>query len=290
MSLLVGIHGIGKQQLGRHQLLGPWSRAVADGLERASDKAVDVPKLDIAFYGDLVWPQPTGDCNKARTTDVDIFEALSDEEIADLAVSARELISDDELAAAETLPGIKSYTRAPGPLPLLLRALDRKFGSAAVVLLVGEFRQVRRYLRDPMIKLAVDKRIRHTITPACRVLIGHSLGSVVALEFVHHNPGRQLDLLLTLGSPLGLRMVRDWMADPGHGSTALQGVPVNVAQWVNIRDVHDPVTCAGDLARWCPGVIDRYVHNQGDAHAAERYLSKRETGLAILAAVPGLGS
>ena len=288
MSVLVGVHGIGKQQLGRHQLLGPWSRAVADGLERAIDKAVDAPKLDIAFYGDLVWPQPTKNSNKATAVDFDIFEALSDEEVADFVVSARELINDDELADAENVSVTKSYTRAPGPLPLLLRALDRKFGSSAVVLLLWEFRQVRRYLRDPVIKLAVDKRIRRAITPACRVLIGHSLGSVVALEFVHHNPGCRLNLLLTLGSPLGLRMVRDRMADPSHGSTAVRGVPVNVAQWVNIRDMHDPVACGGDLARWWPGVIDLHVHNQGDAHAAERYLSKRETGLAILAAVPEL--
>ena len=289
MSDLVGVHGIGKQQLGRHQLLGLWSRALADGLERASGAPVDIPKMDIAFFGDLVWPRLTEGGDKAKVAGAHDLEDLDDGEVADLMVSARELISDAELAAAEQAPPTKGwYTRAPGPLPLLLRALDRKFGPAAVVLFIGEFRQVRRYLRDPLIKAGVDKRVHDAVIPACRVLIGHSLGSVVAFEFVRNNPGYRLDLLLTLGSPLGLRLVRDRMADPGHGRTAVWGVPVNVAHWVNVRDLHDPVACAGDLTTWWPGVIDRHVRNQGDAHAAERYLSKRETGMAILAAVPEL--
>ena len=54
MSVLVGVHGVGKEQLGRHQLQAPWSRAVADGLERARGEEIDIPQLDIAFYGDLV--------------------------------------------------------------------------------------------------------------------------------------------------------------------------------------------------------------------------------------------
>jgi hypothetical protein len=35
MGRLVGVHGIGKQQLGRHQLLASWAPALADGVERA---------------------------------------------------------------------------------------------------------------------------------------------------------------------------------------------------------------------------------------------------------------
>jgi hypothetical protein len=287
MTVLVGVHGIGKQQFGRHQLLAPWSRAVADGLERAHGTAVQVPNLDIVFYGDLVWSQPKSHF-KARADAVDLLEELDDDEAADLATSAAELITDEELSNAEQAPPSKGYSRAPGRLPRLLAALDRKFGSAAVMLFVGEFRQVRRYLRDRLIKKEVDARVREAVTADCRVLIGHSLGSVVAFEFVRNNPGQHLDLLLTVGSPLGLRMVRDRMADPGHGSTAVWGVPGNVTHWVNVRDERDPVACAGDLTTWWPGVVDRHVVNQGNAHAAERYLSKKETGQAILAAVPEL--
>ena len=37
---------------------------------------------------------------------------------------------------------------SPLPLQVLLRAADRRFGAAAVILYVGVFRQVRRYLRE----------------------------------------------------------------------------------------------------------------------------------------------
>ena len=37
-----------------------------------------------------------------------------------------------------------------------------------------------------------------------------------------------------------------------------------------------------------PALLDRHVRNQGDAHAAERYLSKRETGMGRSWSVPEL--
>ncbi|HEX2418016.1 MAG TPA: hypothetical protein VHJ83_07825 [Micromonosporaceae bacterium] len=285
MTVLVGVHGIRQQQRGRHQLQGPWSLAVADGLERASGTAVAVPDLDIAFYGDLVWPRG-GDGHKARQPDLNVLNDFDEDELDDLESSARELVTTEELAAARDAPASKAYTRTPGPLRWLMAALERKFGAAAVVLFVGELRQVRRYLRDHQIKQDVDARVRKAVADDCRVLIGHSLGSVVAFEYVRQNPDHRLDLLLTLGSPLGLRMVRDRMAGPSHGSG--MSVPANPTRWMNVRDVHDPVACAGDLATWWPGVVDQHVNNQGDAHNAERYLSKRPTGQAILEAVPEL--
>ena len=62
-----------------------------------------------------------------------------------------------------------------------------------------------------------------------------------------------------------------------------------IGRWVNVRDPRDPVACAGDLARLWPGVQDRHVDNEGDAHSVARYLSKVETGSAILDAAPQLG-
>ena len=161
---------------------------------------------------------------------------LDDDEAADLAISAAELLNDKELCDVENVLPSKGYSRVPGRLPRLLAALDRKFGSAAVILFVGEFRQVRRYLRDSLIRKKVDTRVREAVIADCRVLIGHSLGSVVAFEFVRNNPGHHLDLFLTVGSPLGLRMVRDRMVQPDYGSTAVWGIPVNVTHWVNVRE------------------------------------------------------
>ena len=38
VAIIIGVHGIGQQQSGRHQLLPAWRQATLDGLERASGR------------------------------------------------------------------------------------------------------------------------------------------------------------------------------------------------------------------------------------------------------------
>jgi hypothetical protein len=291
MSTLVGVHGIAQQQVGRHQLRPPWALALADGLERSSGHRVPVPPLDVAFYGDLFLSGPadaeTG--KDAAAGDEALWDTMTAAAISHVISAAGEILSGEELAAAqEPAPEKGLFGRVPLPLQATLRALDRRFGSHAGALFVGELQQVRRYLTDPALKAQADRRVTEAVTEDCRVLIGHSLGSVVALEFLRHNPARRVELFVTLGSPLGLRAVRSLMPDPGFG--AATGVSPNVGTWVNLRDVRDPVACAGNLARWWPGVTDDVVDNQKAAHSVERYLSKKQTGDAVLGVLPELAS
>jgi len=284
MNDVVGVHGIWQQQRGRRQLLAAWRPAMADGLERALGRSAAEPSLDIVFYGDLFLPGIRND-TKSVAPDHDMLADLTDDEVADLAAAADQLLTSNDVAAV-TEP--KGYTRVPQPLPRLLAALDRRFGFAAGVLYLGEVRQVRRYLCSPEVKDVVDSRVAHTMAGGPRILIGHSLGSVVAFEYVRQHPEQSLDLLLTLGSPLALRMIRSHMPDPAYG--AANGKPPNVATWVNIRDPRDPVACAGGLEPWWAAVEDHEVDNQSDAHSVERYLGKKATGEALLRAVPALGT
>lgn len=282
MSLLVGVHGIAQQQLGRKQLLRDWGPALADGIGLAVGQPVADPPLDLAFYGNLFLSR-SGSATKGANPE-ETLAGLSDAEAAELLDFTLEAVTPEEIAAAATLPPSKAYLRTPKSIQAVLRALDAKFGAAAGVLYVGVLRQVRRYLVDPDLKAEVDGVVDRTMTPACRVLIGHSLGSVVAWEYLRRHPEHGVDLFLTLGSPLGLRMVRTRL------SHDVFGPPHNVGRWVNVRDPRDPVACAGDLVRLWPGVHDRHVDNEGDAHDVARYLSKIETGSAILDVAPHLGA
>ncbi|WP_189111939.1 alpha/beta fold hydrolase [Streptomyces camponoticapitis] len=199
-----------------------------------------------------------------------------------MAQAAGEAAGEEALAAVER-ETVKGYTRIPFALRVAFRGLDWRFGPGAALVFAGAFREVRRYLRDPGLKAAVDAIVDAAVGGDTRVLVGHSLGSVVALEFVRRNPGCRLDLLVTLGSPLGARFVRALMPDPGYGK---EGLPLGLGAWVNVRDPHDPVAFAGDLTRYWPRISDEKVDNQGDAHAVSRYLSKRQTGAALLAVLP----
>jgi hypothetical protein len=244
--------------------------------------------MDLAFYGHLFLPDGGGaePTTKGGGTEDQLTE-LEPDELEDLVAAATEMVGEEALRAAESEVS-KAYTRVPRPLQVVLRSLDRWFGPSAGVLFVGVFRQVRRYLRDARVKTQIDAVVKESVTPECRVLIGHSLGSVVAFEYVRQNPAHRLDLLVTLGSPLGSRMVRRLMPNPCHG--AASRVPVSVGAWANIRDVRDPVASAGDLSQWWPGIKDLTVDNQGDAHSVARYLGKKQTGAVLLTALPELAS
>ncbi|MGW5153206.1 hypothetical protein [Rhodococcus koreensis] len=287
--LITAIHGIGQQQSGPESLLSEWKPAIADGIGFAGGNRKGTVPIDLAFYGHLFMPKVD---NRRKTKGSSINEeldGLTDDEVDALVDAAGEILTDEEIASAAIASTKGMLKRAPGQVPEILSALDRKFGTSAGVLYFGQLRQVRRYLTDPAMKSDVDTAVCEAIPEDCRILIGHSLGSVVAFEFVRQNPDHQLDLLLTLGSPLGLRMVRSRMPDPTYGLVTPSGVPPNLRTWTNLWDPHDAVACAGSLAKHWPGVFDIAVNNEKDAHSAVRYLRKKVAGSALLAAGLKLG-
>ena len=66
--------------------------------------------------------------------------------------------------------------------------------------------QVTRYLTDEMTRALAQQRVLDLVEDDTKVVIGHSLGSVVAYESMHRL-NAALPLLVTLGSPLGLRTI-----------------------------------------------------------------------------------
>ena len=281
--MIIGVHGIAEEQLGRAQLLRAWKPALSDGLELVLGCEPRLLPFDMAFFGNKFLKPPSD--GKAGTGAAGRLDELGDDEIADLMQAALEVVTQEDVSAAEAMPPSKMFGRVPRPLQAVLRALDMRFGAAAGVLYLGSLRQVRQYLCDAELKSAVDAIVAKSVREDTRVLIGHSLGSVVAWEYVRQHSDHALSLFLTLGSPLGLRMVRSRL--PRFGLPG--SVPEQVEAWVNLRDPRDPVACGGDVDGIWPGVADRRVNNGKEAHRATAYLSKFEAGAAILSALPGLG-
>jgi pimeloyl-ACP methyl ester carboxylesterase len=138
---------------------------------------------------------------------------------------------------------------------------------------------VSAYLVHEPIRAEIQRRVASLIDDDTKVLLGHSLGSVVAYEAAHRLE-RPLPLLMTLGSPLGLRSVIYDKVLPQP-----PGFPPQVQRWVNIADRNDLVAAEPDLrpmfGELAPGAVfdsGWTVRNGAQPHQAQFYLTKGETG------------
>ncbi|MGN9759746.1 hypothetical protein [Streptomyces sp. SD31] len=282
MARIVGVHGVGKQRLGGNTLLKDWKPALADGLDRAGrGTGLGPDDLRIAFYGDLFRPPghtlAVGD--PVFTAD-DVDEGFE-----------TELLLEWWTAAARTdpavpPPGADTLARSPRAVQTALRVLQhsRFFADLSLRALVFDLKQVRRYLTDDALRAAARARVAEAIGPDTRVVVAHSLGSVVAYEALCARPDHRVRALVTLGSPLGMRMVYDRLRpEPG-------GWP-GTSVWTNVVDEGDVVAAVRDLSLFFgtgsgtgaagKGVEGKVVHNGSHAHDATLYLTAKETGEAV---------
>ncbi|GAA4533991.1 hypothetical protein [Nonomuraea ferruginea] len=134
--------------------------------------------------------------------------------------------------------------------------------------------EVAAYLTDQGRRERVRGAVADTIRRnRPRVVIAHSLGSVVTYETFWAYPDLETDLLITLGSPLGMREVifERLLPAPVNGRGER---PKGVRRWVNIADKDDIAAIPPALAGCFTGVDAEELVNLDwiDFHTAEKYL------------------
>ncbi|MER5755733.1 hypothetical protein [Streptomyces sp. NPDC002088] len=301
MSRIVLVHGIGQEQESADALESRWIPALAGGLRVAEhpeladrlwrDHRPGVEDCRMAFYGDLF-------LSKGRMGDGQTFEDLRPEqqELAmDLAVEwlrrAEERASSKadrdeayrQLNALDPEASGRQGLRAAGRPALNGLARLRWFAPTgmafAQTFVKRALAQVSRYLTEEALRTEVQRRIATHIGPETVAVIGHSLGSVAAFQAAH-SVRHELPLLLTLGSPLGLRtVVYDRLPEA-------KTIPPRVSRWTNLADRDDLVAAVPDLAKLFAdpyGALasDWTLDNGSEPHRAESYLGKRQTGAAL---------
>ena len=271
MARIVGVHGVGKQRLGSNTLLKDWEPALADGLDRAGGPQLVSGDLHMAFYGDLFRPAGhTLAVGDPMFTADDVDEPEAELLMQWWAACAR-------VDPAVPPPGADTLARSPRAVQTALRVLQhsRFFGGLSLRALVFDLKQVRRYLTDEDLRVAARRKVEEAIGPDTRVVVAHSLGSVVAFEALCERPGHGVRALVTLGSPLGMRMVVDRLR-PGPETWP------GTASWTNVVDEGDVVAAVKDLSLFFgTGVVGKVVHNGSHAHDATLYLTAKETGEAV---------
>jgi hypothetical protein len=291
VARVVCVHGVGQQREAAETLHAAWAPALCGGVGLAGGQ---LPEAEVrcAFYGDLFRPPgrhlAVGD-PLIRAEDLDSFE--QDLLAAWWAEAAR-------TDAAVVAPDDRTLARAPGSVQSALRALSgsRFFAALGERALLRDLRQVRDYFRDPEIRRQAQERVSETVGDDTLVLVGHSLGSVVAYEALAENPGWPVRMLVTLGSPLGIpNLIFDRLqpaprpvADAGQGPRGRWPGPGRA--WVNVADQGDVVALVKDLrGAFGPGVDGWVVDNGATAHHVKPYLTAVQTGRAIWKGV-GSGS
>lgn len=134
------------------------------------------------------------------------------------------------------------------------------------------FGQVRKYLGDVDVRAQVLQLILKKLPAAGPiVIIGHSLGSVIAADLLRRLPeGLNVVGMVTIGSPLAsgrfeVDKLRESMQEP----------PTNLAWWANFWNVLDPVAAHRGLSSVYNWMLDFRIGTgfNHHVHDAEAYLS-----------------
>jgi hypothetical protein len=285
MPRLLGVHGIAEQYRSGPELTRVWLDALRGGLEiagfRVTADGLAETDVRVAFFGDLFRPRGGLAGGEPPYTPGDVEPGLE-----------RDLLRRWYEAAAEQdpslgpPPGALGAGRAGAQVMLERLLRSRTFARAAQRGFIGNLKQVTAFLTAPEVKERVLQRIADEVMEDTRVVIGHSLGSVVTYEYIARYRPAQVELLVTLGSPLGIpNLVFERLTPaPAGGVGAWAG---RVAGWVNVADPDDVVALCKRLAPLFPapdggaGIEDHLVDNGDEPHAISRYLNAAPTGAAL---------
>jgi hypothetical protein len=251
MTRILGVHGVGNYRAGldpagaARRLASTWQRALAGG-PLADGSGV---KLAVAYYAHHL--RVAG----SQGVDGDLDE---------LDPTAREMA----YAWIDAIGLPEDRVQGPGTYPLRQAlawlAARRRLSPRLLEWFVATFfGEVARYLRAG----PNDTRdaIRATVHGAiqnhgARIVIAHSLGSVVAYEALWQLP-TEIDLLITMGSPLAMPHAVFPRLTPAPVD-GLGARPPGVHRWVNLADLGDLIAIP------IRGISQQFHHVNQDVHCS----------------------
>jgi hypothetical protein len=291
LSKVVFVHGVGKQYLSEDSLARDVVPELLGGTRLAGGPVPSPEEVGVAFYGDLFRPAGTRAMGDIPYDEADVE---TDEEFALLMEWWAEAARTDPQVPGPDAAGTRGPVGWAASRALRLNtvraALDALTGAGYLrgVLdraLIGSLKQLTGYLTDDTVRQAARDRLAARITPDTRVVVAHSLGSVVAYETLC-DPARNGDwdvrMLVTLGSPLGMRALVLGRLDPAPADGRAVW-PKPLRAWTNVADSTDIVAVVRDLRpAFGDAVTDVHEHIGSHMHEATRYLTAVETGRAVL--------
>lgn len=267
MSVIVGVHGIGKYHYYEDAGGSPggaaeamrvkWNRYLGRGFGRENGEYFS----EIAFYAHHLRPADPSNRPDRRTP------------VGRMETPARLVLADWVTQLDGRLRGLAGETLT-GLAHRLAEWLLDTLGPHAVRFAEDFCPEVAAYLGGGAPRNRARDAVADTIRRrAPRVVIAHSLGSVVTYEALWAHPELSVELLITLGSPLGMRDVvfERLLPAPVNGRGAR---PPGVGRWINVADKDDIAAIPPDLRGCFEGVECDVTCNIDtlDFHTVRNYL------------------
>jgi pimeloyl-ACP methyl ester carboxylesterase len=259
MEPVVLVHGAFHELWGPNRLAFRWAPSLFDGLWAAGvdTRAIGLVEAvrawtHIAFWGDIFRPQPLP------------FEKVLEGLAAQTVTDVGDQLAEHGLAAIDEI-GAK------------VAELDHHRSTQLLA----------QYFTDQAVRDEVIDRVDRCLDASTRVVVAHSMGTVVAYEALSRRPDLDIAAFVTLGSPLGAQGMVFELLQPapvdGRGV-----VPSCVRRWTNVSAQGDLATLAAPrlAERFGDDVVDEYVYNGRHPHDIEPYLTTAATGRAV---AEGLG-
>ncbi|MCP4753813.1 MAG: alpha/beta hydrolase [Proteobacteria bacterium] len=296
-KIIIGIHGLGNKPPAR-LLTSWWKTAMEEGLESVS------PATPISHFELVYW---------ARLLHLEALNPTIDDEKDPL------YIGDPYVRGEENQPPEKPREFRKKILDYLGNQLDDiflktdstiNFSSVSDFIIRHFFSDLGVYYQtyhqnhhtpDYQLKPVIRALLAETLRKHRRkkiLLIAHSMGSIIAYDVLTQLvPEVKIDTLITIGSPLGLPIIRGKIAaelSKTDKKPVVLRTPENVTtNWFNLADTRDKIALYDQLGGlYAPNssgiqVIDQTVHNnytyQGEKnpHKAYGYLRTPEIAAII---------
>ena len=267
-----------------------WVPPLVDGV-RLADRSVRVTPDDVTcvFYGDVFRREG----RYLGADDPMLLDPLDIQDPDEIDLLLRWWAA----AAASDSAVMPPDTQTLGPAAGVKAALaalagSRHLAGATERLLLVVLNQVRAYFTAADKRAAIQQRFAEAVSPDTRIVVAHSLGSVVAYEALCAHPDWKVHTLVTLGSPLGIRNIIFDRLDPrprNHDGRLRGTWPAPVRHWTNVSDRLDFVATVPKLHEWFGGeLVDVEISNGVKLHDVTRYLTAEQTGTAIAAGLAGV--
>jgi len=239
MTRILFVHGRSQQGKSSDELRAEWTPALERGLAAIGRSIPSSVEFDFPFYGDTLdriangMELPLDAETKSKGGGIDAeYLAFRYSVLEQIRINAD--ITEEQVDADFDDKVIDKGPQNWEWVHRVLRALDKHTPGLRDSVLDKFLRDVFIYLTNDAVRNRINKLVEEHITERDTIVVGHSLGTVVAYDvLIKTSKDIQAPVFITMGSPLGIKGI----------SVKVRPLkfPSNCNQWFNAFDERDVV-------------------------------------------------